>query len=113
MNGCMQVQSINPAHVELDECMRPSFPLTYSLHAHTHTHAAAKQLLTFLRLKQPGPLFRTAVLVTQAAFFNVFFFAYLINPRICHRLVGYIEEEAVKTVSGWSKEGSVYGDGMG
>lgn len=34
-----------------------------------------------------------------SVFFNVFFSAYLINPKICHSLVGYIEEEAVKTVS--------------
>jgi ubiquinol oxidase len=26
-----------------------------------------------------------------------FFISYLISPRICHRFVGYIEEEAVKT----------------
>lgn len=34
----------------------------------------------------------------------VFFLSYLINPKICHRLVGHIEEEAVKTVS-WEGEG--------
>ncbi|GAB5029891.1 alternative oxidase [Nannochloropsis oceanica] len=54
-------------------------------------------LLTFMRLKQPGPFFRFSVLVVQGVFFNVFFLSYLINPKICHRLVGHIEEEAVKT----------------
>ncbi|EWM30635.1 alternative oxidase [Nannochloropsis gaditana] len=54
-------------------------------------------LLTFMRLKRPGPLFRAAVLVVQGVFFNVFFLSYLINPKICHRLVGHIEEEAVRT----------------
>jgi threonyl-tRNA synthetase len=54
-------------------------------------------LLTFMELRQPGPTFRLAVLVTQGVFFNTFLAAYLITPRTCHRLVGYLEEEAVKT----------------
>jgi len=54
-------------------------------------------LLTFIELKQPGILFRAAVLITQGLFMNIFFLAYLIYPRICHRFVGYLEEEAVKT----------------
>lgn len=57
-------------------------------------------LLTFIHMKQPGPLFRAAVLLAQGAFFNVLFFSYLMSPRFCHRLVGYIEEEAVKTYTG-------------
>jgi len=30
-------------------------------------------------------------------FYNVFFVSYLINPKICHRFVGMLEEEAVYT----------------
>jgi hypothetical protein len=29
--------------------------------------------------------------------YNVFFLSYIINPKICHRFVGMIEEEAVHT----------------
>lgn len=54
-------------------------------------------LLTFLYLKKPGPIFRTSVTLTQGLIWNAFFFTYLVNPKICHRLVGYIEEEAVHT----------------
>lgn len=54
-------------------------------------------LLTFLQLRQPGPLFRATVLFTQGVFFNLFFTAYLFSPSFCHRFVGYLEEEAVKT----------------
>lgn len=54
-------------------------------------------LLTFLTLAQPGYAFRGAVLVTQGVFFNSFLLAYLLHPRLCHRFVGYLEEEAVKT----------------
>ncbi|KAJ3094378.1 hypothetical protein HDU96_001713 [Phlyctochytrium bullatum] len=54
-------------------------------------------LLTFLKLKNPGPLFRLAVLVTQGLFFNAYFLAYLLAPRACHTFVGYLEENAVHT----------------
>ena len=54
-------------------------------------------LLTALQLKQPSYAFKAAVFVTQGIFFNFFFAAYLVSPRFCHRLVGYLEEEAVKT----------------
>lgn len=54
-------------------------------------------LLTFLQLKNPSVAFRTVVWLTQGIFFNFFFVAYLLNPTFCHRLVGYLEEEAVKT----------------
>ena len=54
-------------------------------------------LLTFLELKRPGPLMRAAVLLTQGVFFNAFFAAYLLAPSLCHRFVGFLEEEAVRT----------------
>ena len=54
-------------------------------------------LLTFVKLRRPGPLFRAAVVGTQGVFMNVFFLCYLVSPRFCHRFVGYLEEEAVKT----------------
>eukprot|EP00743_Colponemidia_sp_Colp-15_P003014 GILK01003259.1.p2 GENE.GILK01003259.1~~GILK01003259.1.p2 ORF type:complete len:328 (+),score=37.35 GILK01003259.1:2074-3057(+) len=54
-------------------------------------------LLTYLQLKKPTAAFRGAVWLTQGIFFNFFFFAYLVSPRFCHRLVGYLEEEAVNT----------------
>jgi hypothetical protein len=57
-------------------------------------------LLTFLSLwKRPSVLFRGAVLVTQGVFFNAFFACYLLAPSICHRFVGFLEEEAVTTYS--------------
>jgi threonyl-tRNA synthetase len=54
-------------------------------------------LLTFMELKNPGFLFRIAVIGTQGLFFNAFLTAYIFSPRTCHRFVGYLEEEAVKT----------------
>eukprot|EP00742_Colponemidia_sp_Colp-10_P000883 GILJ01000959.1.p1 GENE.GILJ01000959.1~~GILJ01000959.1.p1 ORF type:complete len:337 (+),score=48.11 GILJ01000959.1:50-1012(+) len=54
-------------------------------------------LLTYLTLKAPSPGFRAAVWLTQGIFFNFYFVSYLVSPRFCHRIVGYLEEEAVKT----------------
>ena len=54
-------------------------------------------LLTFLKLTSPGLFMRTLLLGAQGVFFNGFFLSYLISPSICHRFVGYLEEEAVAT----------------
>ncbi|KAJ5385094.1 hypothetical protein N7517_003005 [Penicillium concentricum] len=56
-------------------------------------------LLTFLKLAEPGPTMRLMVLGAQCVFFSGFSLAYLISPQICHRFVGYLEEEAVITYS--------------
>ncbi|KAL7413220.1 alternative oxidase-domain-containing protein [Mrakia frigida] len=54
-------------------------------------------LLTFLSLKKPGFFFRTVVLGAQGIFYNLFFLTYLFSPRVAHRFVGFLEEEAVVT----------------
>lgn len=54
-------------------------------------------LLTFLKLAEPGWFMRLMCIGAQGVFFNSFFVAYLVAPKICHRFVGYLEEEAVLT----------------
>jgi len=54
-------------------------------------------LLTFLKMAEPGWFMRTMILGAQGVFFNGFFLSYLVSPKTCHRFVGYIEEEAVRT----------------
>jgi len=54
-------------------------------------------LLTFIRLKDPGMIFRAAVIGAQGVFATGFGLAYVASPAFCHRFVGYIEEEAVLT----------------
>ncbi|GAB9471153.1 hypothetical protein Gpo141_00008377 [Globisporangium polare] len=61
-------------------------------------------LLIFMNMKQPGWIFRLGVLGAQGVFFNMFFLTYLVSPRTCHRFVGYLEEEAVKTYTGLLKD---------
>ncbi len=52
-------------------------------------------LMTFVHIAKPSQLERALILLTQGAFYNAFFALYLISPRTAHRVVGYIEEEAV------------------
>lgn len=52
-------------------------------------------LLTFIQIAQPSNLERLLVIIAQGAFYNVFFLLYLISPKTAHRIVGYLEEEAV------------------
>lgn len=57
-----------------------------------------------MKLKQPSPIFRAFVLSAQGVFFNLFFASYLLSPRVCHRFVGYLEEEAVHTYTNCLKD---------
>jgi len=61
-------------------------------------------LFTFIKLRNPGLLFRLAVLATQAVFLMGFSATYLLSSRTAHRFVGYLEEEAVKTYTNCIKE---------
>lgn len=61
-------------------------------------------LFTFLALRQPGILFRIAILGTQSVFLLGFSLSYMLSSKTCHRFVGYLEEEAVKTYTNCLKE---------
>ena len=52
-------------------------------------------LMTFIQIAQPSRLERLFILLAQGAFYNFFFLFYVISPRTAHRVVGYLEEEAV------------------
>ncbi len=52
-------------------------------------------LMTFFELVTPTRFERVIVMITQALFFVFYFLLYLLAPRTAHRLVGYLEEEAV------------------
>ncbi|KAL4481342.1 hypothetical protein ABPG72_010495 [Tetrahymena utriculariae] len=54
-------------------------------------------LLTFLEVQKPTLLFRTGVILAQYGYVALFSILYFFYPRVCHRIVGYLEEEAVKT----------------
>ena len=54
-------------------------------------------LFILLTIRNHGAMFRMLVAISQALFFNFYFFMYLISPKFSHRFIGYLEEEAVHT----------------
>ena len=52
-------------------------------------------LMAFIKIAQPSWLERALILVGQGVFFNLYFLLYLLAPKAAHRVVGYLEEEAV------------------
>jgi ubiquinol oxidase len=52
-------------------------------------------LMTFIQIAQPSRVERLLIMVGQAIFYNAYFWLYLFAPRTAHRVVGYLEEEAV------------------
>ena len=52
-------------------------------------------LMTFIQITQPSGIERLLIRLAQGVFFNLYFLLYMISPRIAHRVVGYLEEEAV------------------
>ncbi|WP_445000462.1 alternative oxidase [Halomonas mongoliensis] len=52
-------------------------------------------LMTFIEVARPTRLERALIVLAQGAFYNLFFLLYLCSSRTAHRVVGYLEEEAV------------------
>jgi ubiquinol oxidase len=52
-------------------------------------------LMVFVAVAKPSAIERLLVLLVQGGFFNAFFVLYLFAPKTAHRIVGYLEEEAV------------------
>ncbi|KAK4728173.1 hypothetical protein R3W88_021161 [Solanum pinnatisectum] len=54
-------------------------------------------LMTFIELSNPKWYERALVFAVQGVFVNAYFLAYLASPKLAHRIVGYLEEEAVNS----------------
>ncbi|KAG7410247.1 Alternative oxidase [Fusarium oxysporum f. sp. raphani] len=61
-------------------------------------------LLTFMKMCEPGWFMKVMIIGAQGVFFNGLFICYLLSPKIVHRFVGYLEEEAVHTYTRCIKE---------
>ncbi len=61
-------------------------------------------LMTFIEIAKPSLFERLLVMLAQAIFFNLYFFLYLVAPKTAHRIVGYLEEEAVVSYSRYLEE---------
>jgi ubiquinol oxidase len=58
-------------------------------------------LMTFIHIARPSLFERALIMGGQAVFFNAYFFLYLFAPKTAHRVVGYLEEEAVVSYTGY------------
>ncbi|KAF6156040.1 hypothetical protein GIB67_035397, partial [Kingdonia uniflora] len=61
-------------------------------------------LMTFMEVAKPRWYERAFVITVQGKFFNAYFLAYLASPKLAHRIVGYLEEEAIHSYSEFLKE---------
>ena len=52
-------------------------------------------LMTFIEIAQPTKFERFLVITAQGIFYAAYFLLYLISSKTAHRVVGYLEEEAV------------------
>ncbi|KAG5526013.1 hypothetical protein RHGRI_032337 [Rhododendron griersonianum] len=61
-------------------------------------------LMTMVELVQPKWYERLLVLTVQGVFFNGFFVLYLLSPKLAHRIVGYLEEEAIHSYTEYLRD---------
>lgn len=61
-------------------------------------------LMTFMEVAKPRWYERALVFTVQGVFFNAYFLAYLASPKLAHRIVGYLEEEAIHSYTEFLKE---------
>jgi ubiquinol oxidase len=61
-------------------------------------------LMTFIEIAQPSRFERCIIIFTQVCFFSAYFILYLFSPKTAHRIVGYLEEEAVVSYTQYLKE---------
>ncbi|KAL8138794.1 hypothetical protein V2J09_004795 [Rumex salicifolius] len=61
-------------------------------------------LMTFMEISKPKWYERALVFAVQGVFFNAYFLTYIISPKLAHRIVGYLEEEAIHSYTEFLKE---------
>ncbi|XP_059276592.1 ubiquinol oxidase 2, mitochondrial-like [Lycium ferocissimum] len=61
-------------------------------------------LMTFMEIAKPKWYERALVFAVQGIFFNAYFITYLLSPKLAHRIVGYLEEEAIHSYTEFLKE---------
>ncbi|QCD84101.1 ubiquinol oxidase 2, mitochondrial [Vigna unguiculata] len=61
-------------------------------------------LMTMVELVKPKWYERLLVIAVQGVFFNAFFVLYILSPKVAHRIVGYLEEEAIHSYTEYLKD---------
>ncbi|MED6147286.1 hypothetical protein PIB30_042811 [Stylosanthes scabra] len=61
-------------------------------------------LMTFMEVSDPKWYERALVIAVQGVFFNAYLLGYMVSPKFAHRMVGYLEEEAIHSYTEFLKE---------
>jgi ubiquinol oxidase len=61
-------------------------------------------LMVYMSIAQPTWLERLLVITAQAGFFSFYTLLYTLSPKTAHRMVGYLEEEAIVSYTEYLKE---------
>ena len=61
-------------------------------------------LMTFIQIARPNWFERFLIIFVQVCFFTAYFVLYLLSSKTAHRIVGYLEEEAVISYTQYLKE---------
>ncbi|CAI2168971.1 19327_t:CDS:2 [Funneliformis geosporum] len=61
-------------------------------------------LMTWMRISKPKIWERGLITIVQGVFYNAFFALYLLSPKTAHRVVGYLEEEAIVSYTSFLNE---------
>ncbi|KAE8726204.1 Ubiquinol oxidase 1 [Hibiscus syriacus] len=61
-------------------------------------------LMTFMEVSDSRWYERALVFAVQGVFFNAYFLGYIVSPKFAHRVVGYLEEEAIHSYTEFLKE---------
>jgi ubiquinol oxidase len=61
-------------------------------------------LMTFIQIAQPNWFERFLIIFVQLWFFAAYFLLYILSSKTAHRIVGYLEEEAVISYTQYLKE---------
>ncbi|KAL5725927.1 ubiquinol oxidase (non-electrogenic) [Ranunculus cassubicifolius] len=61
-------------------------------------------LMTFMEVAKPRWYERALVMSVQGVFFHAYLLAYIVSPKFAHRIVGYLEEEAIHSYTEFLKE---------
>ncbi|MDP3372463.1 MAG: alternative oxidase [Candidatus Paracaedibacteraceae bacterium] len=61
-------------------------------------------LMTFIQIAKPNLFERFLIIFVQVWFFAAYFVLYIVSSRTAHRIVGYLEEEAVISYTQYLKE---------
>ncbi|KAF8668692.1 hypothetical protein HU200_051876 [Digitaria exilis] len=61
-------------------------------------------LMTFMEVAKPRWYERALVIAVQGVFFNAYFLGYILSPKFAHRVVGYLEEEAIHSYTEYLKD---------